>query len=301
MRRRPGDAQSGMAPSIWSAAADGKRRPHRRVTAHATHRHTDRAGLEPEHLAVPSGEGAHEGPAPGEQARLPREAAGEERHDGVLDAVVGADDLDRAVEDDVEAARVALLEEPLALAHAAPRAVAGDALDLARREPGEHLIAALLEGIGGARHGREGDTVRAALPARATRRQRLGIRIERSLVAKLKDKPFALIGVNVNDYETKDLKERMAREKMNWRSFAHQEAINSKWNPSTPGYYVLDPTGVIRHKWLGAPGERAIDATLEKLIKEAEAEASHRQQQQTGTELDSLLPAILDWAFKGKL
>ena len=87
----------------------------------------------------------------------------------------------------------------------------------------------------------------------------------------MKDKPFALIGVNVSEFETKNLKERMAKEKMNWRSFAHQEAINATWNPSTPGYYVLDPGGVIRYKWVGAPGEKAIDTALEKLINEAEA------------------------------
>ena len=86
----------------------------------------------------------------------------------------------------------------------------------------------------------------------------------------MKDRPFALVGVNVNEYESKNLKERMAEEKMNWRSFAHQEAINAKWNPSTPGYYVLDPRGVIRYKWVGAPGEKAIDAALEKLIGETE-------------------------------
>jgi hypothetical protein len=86
----------------------------------------------------------------------------------------------------------------------------------------------------------------------------------------LKDKPFALIGVNVSEFETRNLKERMAKEKMNWRSFAHQQAINAKWNPSTPGYYVLDPRGVIRHKWVGAPGEQAIDTALDKLINEAE-------------------------------
>jgi hypothetical protein len=63
----------------------------------------------------------------------------------------------------------------------------------------------------------------------------------------------------------------MAEEKMNWRSFAHQDAINAKWNPSTPSYYVLDSLGVIRHKWVGAPGEKAIDTALEKLINEAEA------------------------------
>jgi hypothetical protein len=85
----------------------------------------------------------------------------------------------------------------------------------------------------------------------------------------LKGQPFALIGVNVNGFETKNLKERMDKEKMNWRSFAHQDTINAKWNPSTPGYYVLDPRGVIRHKWVGAPGAKAIDTALERLINEA--------------------------------
>jgi hypothetical protein len=79
-----------------------------------------------------------------------------------------------------------------------------------------------------------------------------------------------LIGVNVSEFETKDLKGRMEKERMHWRSFAHQDAINARWNPSTPSYYILDPRGVIRYKWLGAPGEKAIDTALEKLISEAE-------------------------------
>ena len=86
----------------------------------------------------------------------------------------------------------------------------------------------------------------------------------------MKDRPFALVGVNVNESESKNLKQRMDKEEMNWRSFAHQEAVNAKWNPSTPSYYVLDPKGVIRYKWVGAPGEKAIDTALEKLISEAE-------------------------------
>jgi hypothetical protein len=89
-------------------------------------------------------------------------------------------------------------------------------------------------------------------------------------VTRLKDRPFALIGVNVNESESRNLKERMDREKMNWRSFAHQEAIHAQWNPSTPSYYVLDPKGVIRHKWVGAPAEKAIDTALEQLLHEAE-------------------------------
>ena len=90
-------------------------------------------------------------------------------------------------------------------------------------------------------------------------------------MTNLKDRPFALIGVNVNDRESKDLKATMAAEKMNWRSFAYQESVAEKWNPSTPSYYVLDPRGVIRHKWVGAPGATAIDTALEKLIHDAEA------------------------------
>ena len=60
---------------------------------------------------------------------------------------------------------------------------------------------------------------------------------------------------------------------MNWRSFADQGAINAKWNADSPTYYVIDPKGVIRYKWTGGPGEKTIDAALEKLIKEAEGNA----------------------------
>ena len=62
----------------------------------------------------------------------------------------------------------------------------------------------------------------------------------------------------------------MDKEQLNWRSFAYQEAVNVKWNVSTPAYYVIDHGGVIRCKWYGAHGERVIDTALEKLIKEAE-------------------------------
>ena len=78
-----------------------------------------------------------------------------------------------------------------------------------------------------------------------------------------------MIGVNVNSYDVKKLKEIMDQEKLNWRSVASR-AIRTQWNASTPTYYVLDPKGVIRHKWVGSPGEKAIDTALEKLIQETE-------------------------------
>jgi hypothetical protein len=85
-----------------------------------------------------------------------------------------------------------------------------------------------------------------------------------------------LIGVNVNGYDAKQLKGAMDREKLTWRSFADpgalgRGAIAAKWNlDSTPTIYVLDHRGVIRHKWVGSPGGKAIDAALDKLIHEAE-------------------------------
>jgi len=62
----------------------------------------------------------------------------------------------------------------------------------------------------------------------------------------------------------------MEKEKLNWRSFADGRAISEKWNAATPGYYVIDDKGVIRYKWVGNPGETAIDTALERLIQKAE-------------------------------
>ena len=63
----------------------------------------------------------------------------------------------------------------------------------------------------------------------------------------------------------------MAREKLNWRSFADQGAITRQWNsPGTPTYYIIDHKGTIRHKWVGSPGNKSLDAALEKWIREAE-------------------------------
>jgi hypothetical protein len=85
-----------------------------------------------------------------------------------------------------------------------------------------------------------------------------------------------LIGVNVTGHDARKLKAVMDKEKLTWRSFADpgelgQGAIAASWNlAATPTLYVIDHKGVIRNKWLGSPGEKAIDTALEKLIKEAE-------------------------------
>jgi peroxiredoxin len=100
-------------------------------------------------------------------------------------------------------------------------------------------------------------------------------------VKKLKDRPFALVGVNTNGYDPKKLKDVMDKEKLTWRSFADPlgkegvpRPICSKWNlEGTPTLYLIDHRGVIRRKWLGSPGEKEIDRALDKLLKEAQGEA----------------------------
>ena len=98
----------------------------------------------------------------------------------------------------------------------------------------------------------------------------------------LKDKPFALIGVNVGG-NGKNLKQVVKKENLTWRSFADsgtagQGAIAARWNlTNTPTLYVLDPKGVIQYKWIGAPGEKAIDAALSELINDAEGVGKQTQ------------------------
>ena len=86
-----------------------------------------------------------------------------------------------------------------------------------------------------------------------------------------------MIGVNVVGHDARKLKAVMDKEKLTWRSFADagdlgQGPISTRWNlASTPTLYVIDHQGLIRHKWIGnSPGEKAIDAALEALIKAAE-------------------------------
>jgi peroxiredoxin len=66
----------------------------------------------------------------------------------------------------------------------------------------------------------------------------------------------------------------MDKEKLNWRSIADRSVISAKWAArDTPTHYLIDHKGVIRYKWVGGPGEKAIDTALEKLIQEAEEKA----------------------------
>jgi hypothetical protein len=92
---------------------------------------------------------------------------------------------------------------------------------------------------------------------------------ERSLVERLHDKPFVLLGIN-SDQDRTALKQVMEKEKITWRSWfdggSTQGPIASKWNVSGwPTTYVLDQDGVIRYKNVR---EHAIDTALDTLLRE---------------------------------
>jgi len=97
---------------------------------------------------------------------------------------------------------------------------------------------------------------------------------ERSLVKRLADKPFALIGVN-SDKELDELKAALKDEAITWRSFTNgpmgtDGPISTAWNiRGWPTLYLIDHKGVIRHKFLGNPGNEKLDRAIDKLLAEA--------------------------------
>jgi hypothetical protein len=97
---------------------------------------------------------------------------------------------------------------------------------------------------------------------------------ERSLVKRLENKPFALIGVN-SDRDKEQIKAKNAEAQITWRSFWNgQEGtggpISKKWNvQGWPTLYIIDHKGVIRHKWLGNPGDAIMDKAIDDLVAEA--------------------------------
>jgi hypothetical protein len=98
---------------------------------------------------------------------------------------------------------------------------------------------------------------------------------ERSLVSKMSDKPFVILGVN-SDSNRDALKKVLVQENITWRSFWNgggtSGPISSAWGVrGWPTLVLIDAKGVIRNKWLGAPRGNALDDAIEKAVKDAES------------------------------
>ena len=92
---------------------------------------------------------------------------------------------------------------------------------------------------------------------------------ERSLVARMKDQPFVLLGVNSDSKD--QVKAALQRENITWRSFwdggntggpiASQYQVRS-W----PTIYVIDHQGVIRYKNVrGTELDQAVEELVAKV------------------------------------
>jgi len=93
---------------------------------------------------------------------------------------------------------------------------------------------------------------------------------ERSLVKKLADMPFAIIGVN-SDSDLDEIREIVKEKNISWRSFWNgpegtSGPISTRWNVSGwPTIYIIDADGIIRYKNARGP---AMDKALTELLAE---------------------------------
>src|SRR5262245_56579057 len=75
---------------------------------------------------------------------------------------------------------------------------------------------------------------------------------ERSLVERLKDKPFVLVGVN-SDRDREKLKDVIRKENITWRSFwdgpGTSGLIARRWSiNSWPRIFIIDQDGNVRYR-----------------------------------------------------
>lgn len=95
---------------------------------------------------------------------------------------------------------------------------------------------------------------------------------ERELVERLKNEPFALLGIN-SDGDAATVKKVLEKHKITWRQAIDGSTDGpwaTKWGVNGwPTIYVLDAKGVVREK--GVRGKQ-MDKAVDKLLAELKAE-----------------------------
>ncbi len=105
---------------------------------------------------------------------------------------------------------------------------------------------------------------------------------EKELVERLKNEPFALLGVNT-DRDKDEYREKAAKYGVTWRSVWTGGGGPIPELYAVEGYptlYLIDHEGVIREKWVGNPGAATIDRRVAQLVsaaKRALAEKEHAE------------------------
>jgi thiol-disulfide isomerase/thioredoxin len=93
---------------------------------------------------------------------------------------------------------------------------------------------------------------------------------ERDLVDKLKDKPFALLSVNVDD-EKSTVTDFLGKDKMPWNHWwdGPKGPVCKMFRiHSYPTLFLIDAKGVLRKKWVGSPGNEALDKAIDEVVAE---------------------------------
>jgi hypothetical protein len=97
---------------------------------------------------------------------------------------------------------------------------------------------------------------------------------EKTLVKRLKNKPFALIGIN-SDGDRSVVNKILKEQSISWRQGVDGSTdgpLAKKWNVTYwPTIYVIDAKGVIRYKDVR---EKAMDDAVDTLIKEVKPTAT---------------------------
>ncbi len=100
---------------------------------------------------------------------------------------------------------------------------------------------------------------------------------QRSVAKKFAGRPLAVLDVN-SDVDLERRKRINAKNQITWRAVQWTDAegapgpIAIRWGiHEWPTLFLIDHQGIIRHKYVGSPGEGALARDLEKLVREAEA------------------------------
>jgi hypothetical protein len=99
---------------------------------------------------------------------------------------------------------------------------------------------------------------------------------ERSLVQRYQQRPFALLGVNV-DSSREGLRKFEERERVNWRSWwdGPDGRLSAQWKvEALPTVFLIDHRGVVRFESVGRPRQADLDHRIEELVREAEGAPS---------------------------
>jgi hypothetical protein len=99
---------------------------------------------------------------------------------------------------------------------------------------------------------------------------------EKALVERMKNEPFALVGINT-DRDKDEFKKACAKQGITWRSSFQGSTsgpLCSAWGVrSFPSIFVLDAKGVIRYLNLR---EDTLDRAVDKLVAEAKSAPAQR-------------------------